>query len=164
MQNIRKTYYYLNRPTLQKLVIGDVLFAIPRLICGTLLTIDFGADKFGMPWSPADKNLGLFEVIDWFVQDVANYGGILAMFPLFFAWMGAFSEAVGGMFLALGFNTRVAAFLIACTMLVAIFAQKWQQGVWGMLPAMGFLWVAMQHLVLGSGRFGLDNIVDRSFR
>ncbi|WP_293873867.1 DoxX family membrane protein [Flavobacterium sp.] len=35
--------------------------------------------------------------------------------------MGAFSEAVGGIFLILGFQTRIASFLILCTMLVAIF-------------------------------------------
>ena len=82
----------------------------------------------------------------------------------FFAWMGAFSEAVGGLFLAFGLKTRVAAFLIACTMLVAIFLQKWGQGTWGMLPAMSFLWIAMYHLYLGSGRFGLDYLISEKIR
>ena len=92
----------------------------------------------------------------WFPEDVAAYGGIFALAPVFFAWMGAFSEAVGGLFLAFGFKTRIASFLIACTMLVAIFLQKWGQGTWSMLPAMGFLWVSLYNLILGSGRFGLD--------
>jgi putative oxidoreductase len=126
-----------------------------------LLALDFGASKFGMPWSPAEKNLGFFEVVDWFPADVAEYGGVFAMFPVFFAWMGGFSEAVGGLFLALGLKTRYAAFLIVCTMLVAIFGQKWDQGVWGMLPAMGFLWVGIYSLALGSGRFGLDYLIDK---
>jgi putative oxidoreductase len=73
--------------------------------------------------------------------------------------MGAFSEAVGGVFLVLGLQTRVASFLVMCTMLVAIFFQKWGGGTWGMLPAMGFLWLSMFTLVLGSGRFGLDYLV-----
>jgi putative oxidoreductase len=72
----------------------DLLMAIPRIVCGYLLAVDFGASKFGVPWSPADKNLGLFEVVFWFPEDVKAYGGIFAMFPGFFAWMGAFSEAV----------------------------------------------------------------------
>jgi len=86
------------------------------------------------------------------------------MFPVFFAWMGAFSEAVGGMLLALGIGTRISAFLITCTMLVAIFLQKWNQGLWGMLPALGFLWVAIYNLALGSGRFGLDALIAKKLK
>jgi putative oxidoreductase len=134
----------------------DFLIAIPRIVCGFLLTFSFGADKFGLPWSPNDKNLGLFEVVYWFPQDVAEYGGIFAIFPVFFAWMGAFSEAVGGIFLLLGFQTRVASFLIMCTMLVAIFMQQIENGLWNCLAAMGFLWISIFYLILGSGRFGID--------
>lgn len=108
--------------------------------------------------------LGLFEVAYWFPQDVEGYGGIFAMFPVFFAWMGAFSEAVGGIFLALGFKTRVAAFLIMCTMLTAMFLQKGGQGLWPMLPAMSFFWVSLYAFVLGSGRFGLDHLLEPSLR
>ena len=148
-------------PVLQKHWIVDLHFAIIRFICGMLLTIDFGASKFGMPWTPTDRNLSLFEVSAWFPEDVEAYGGIFALFPVFFAWMGAFSEAVGGLLLAFGFKTRIASFLIICTMLVAIFMQKWNQGTWGMLPAMGFLWMATYNLYLGSGRFGIDYLISK---
>ncbi len=134
----------------------DLFLTIPRIICGFLLTSNFGAAKFGLPWSPVDNNLGLFEVAFWFPKDVASYGGIFAIAPVFFAWMGAFAEAVGGIFLLLGFQTRIASFLIMGTMLVAIFMQQWSQGLWMMLPAMGILWVSMSSLILGSGRFGID--------
>ena len=151
-------------PVNQKNWYSDALFAIPRIIGGLLLTIDFGSSKFGMPWSPAEKELGLFEVVDWFPEDVKAYGGIFALAPTFFAWMGAASEAIGGVFWALGFNTRMASFFIACTMLVAIFMQKWDGGTWGMLPAMGFLWIAFFTLVLGSGRFGIDNLIAKRWK
>lgn len=157
MDNILKISRFISQPVLQASWIADLFLALPRFICGFLLASSFGADKFGMPWSPVHKNLGLFEVAYWFPQDVAEYGGIFALFPVFFAWMGAFSEAVGGIFLALGFKTRIAAFLIICTMLTAIFMQKMGQGMWGILSAAGFLWVGMYSLILGSGRFGLDN-------
>ena len=150
-------------PVKQSHWVADLLFAGIRFICGMLLALDFGASKFGMPWTPEGQNLDLFEVSAWFPEDVAAFGGIFALMPVFFAWMGAFSEAVGGLFLAFGLTTRVSAFLIACTMLVAIFLQKWGQGTWGMLPALGFLWVSLYHLVLGSGRFGLDTLLVRSF-
>ncbi|WP_299536971.1 DoxX family protein [Ulvibacterium sp.] len=148
-------------PKLQKDWIADLLFAIIRFICGMLLALSFGADKFGMPWTPEGQNLNLFEVSAWFPEDVASYGGLFAMAPVFFAWMGAFSEAVGGLFLAFGLKTRVAAFLIMLTMLTAIFMQKWGQGVWSILPAMGFLWISVYNLYLGSGRFGLDYLLTR---
>ena len=57
---------------------------------------------------------------------------------------------------------RVSAFLIICTMLVAIFMQQIHQGMWNVLPAAGFLWAALAPLVLGSGRFGLDYLLAKS--
>ncbi len=148
-------------PITQGQWIADAVFALMRFVCGMLLAIDFGADKFGMPWTPEGQNLNLFEVSAWFPEDVATYGGIFAMAPVFFAWMGAFSEAVGGLFLAIGLKTRLAALLIMCTMLVAILCQKWGQGTWGILPAMSFLWVAVYNLYLGSGRFGIDYLISK---
>lgn len=139
----------------------DVMIAVPRILTGYLLTSYFGAEKFGLPWSPVDNNLGFFEVAYWFPNDVADYGGIFAIFPAIFAWMGAFSEAVGGILLLLGFQTRIASFLIFCTMLVAIFMQQWNEGMWMMLPAMGFLWVSIYGMVIGSGRFGIDYIISK---
>ena len=114
-----------------------------------------------MPWTSQDLHLNLFEVAAWFPEDVKAYGGIFAMFPIFFAWMGAFSEAVGGLFLALGLGTRLWSFLIICTMLVAILCQKIDGPVWNMLPAASFLWMAIYNLFLGSGRFGLDYIISK---
>lgn len=150
-------------PDLQKHWIGDLLFTIPRIVCGFLLTASFGSDKFGLPWS-STANLGLFEVVAWFPEDVASYGGVFALAPVFFAWMGAFSEAVGGLLLMVGFKTRIASFLIMCTMLVAIFMQKWEQGLWSMLPAMGFLWVSIYHMYVGSGRFGIDYLITKKIK
>lgn len=141
----------------------DFLLAMPRMICGWLLAINFGAPKFGMPWSPADRNLGLFEVAYWFPEDVAEYGGVFALFPAFFAWMGAFSEAVGGFFLMIGLQTRLFAFLNVCTMCVAIFLQQLPQGIWNALPAAGFLWVSIFALIVGSGRFGIDYLISKKY-
>lgn len=161
---MRILFKNLITPITQKHWLADLVFAIIRFLCGMLLALDFGASKFGMPWTPDSQNLNLFEVSAWLPSDVAEYGGIFALFPVFFAWMGAFSEAVGGLFLALGLKTRIASFLIMCTMLVAIFLQKWGQGTWGMLPAMGFLWISIYHLYLGSGRFGIDYLISKKLK
>ena len=161
MVKLISLYKWVNKPLVQKHIMADLLLFIPRFVCGGLLAFSFGSDKFGMPWSPDHLNLGFFEVVYWFPEDVKQFGGIFAVFPEIFAWLGAFSEAVGGLFLMLGLKTRIVSFLILCTMLVAIFGQKWGQGIWSMLPAMGFLWVALYHLILSSGRFGLDYVIDK---
>ena len=149
-------------PVKQKYWVYDLLFAIPRIIVGGLLAFDFGASKFGMPWTDPDQRLSLFQVAEWFPKDVAAFGGLFAVAPVFFAWLAAASETIGGLFLMLGLGTRLSSFLICCTMFVAIFFQKWGQGTWGMLPAMGFLWVGLYNLVLGSGRFGIDYLLSKS--
>lgn len=158
---MKKILALIITPVLQKSWLSDLLFAIPRIICGLALAIDFGGSKFGVPWSPEGVELGFLQVADWFPKDVAEFGGIFVLAPVFFAWMAAASEAIGGMLLALGLKTRFASFLIVCTMLVAIFFQKWGQGLWAVLPAMGFLWIGLYNLVLGSGRFGLDFLISK---
>jgi putative oxidoreductase len=161
MKTLKHILKTIIKPVTQKYWVTDLIMAIPRILCGLWLTAMFGADKFGMPWTSDSQNLKLFEVVAWFPEDVAAYGGIFSMFPIFFAWMGAFSEAVGGLFLMLGLKTRIASLLILCTMLVAIFLQKWDSGLWGMLPALGFLWVSIYNLLLGSGRFGIDYLISK---
>ncbi len=84
--------------------VSNILIAIPRIIGGLLLTIDFGASKFGMPWSDSDKNLSLFQVAPWFPKDVAEFGLPFSLAPVFFAWMAAASETIGGLLLVFGFQ------------------------------------------------------------
>jgi len=161
MKNTKKYFIKLIRPNTSNWA-GDALLAVARFIPGILLSLDFGSNKFGVPWSPYDRNLGFLEVVYWFPEDVAAYGGVFAAMPVFFAWMGAASETIGGLFLALGFQTRISSFLILCTMMVAIFFQKWGGPTWNLLPAMGFAWVAIYNLVNGSGRFGIDYLIYKS--
>ena len=138
---------------------SDLITSIPRIVCGLMLTLTFGSDKFGLPWSRGG-DLSLFEVASWFPEDVANFGFPFNLSPWLFAWLGAASEAIGGLFLALGLGTRFWSIMIGITMLTAIFFQKWdqflEQGPWAILPAMGFLWVSIFSFAYGSGKIGLD--------
>jgi len=138
MKTYQKIFKQITSPLLMPNIGADILIALPRIICGGALAFSFGADKFGMPWTSPDLNLSLFEVVDWFPKDVEKYGGIFAKFPVLMAWMGAFSEAIGGLFLMLGLQTRISAFLVMCTMLVAVFFAKWGGPVWHMLPPWDF--------------------------
>ncbi|AWI26765.1 DoxX family protein [Flavobacterium pallidum] len=156
---IRILFIRLTKPLPLPYLWQHILLAIPRIACGYMLTSDFGAAKFGMPWSPAENNLGLFETAFWFPNDVAAFGGIFATFPVFFAWMGAFSEAVGGLLLIFGFQTRIVSFLLICTMYVATFVQHGGEDLWNKLPGMGFLWVVLFTAILGSGKIGIDYLL-----
>lgn len=151
----------LTKTNAQSNILNDLIVAFPRLFCGLILAFGFGASKFGMPWSPAESNLSLFQVSDWFVEDVAKFGGLFKTFPLVFAWLAGASETIGGLCLAFGLKTRISSFFLMITMLVAVFFQKWDNGLWAMLPALGFLWVALYSLVLGSGRFGIDYLIGK---
>ena len=60
--NIMKLLTKFTKPILLPHWSQDLFLTFPRIVCGYLLAFNFGADKFGMPWSPADANLGLFQV------------------------------------------------------------------------------------------------------
>ncbi|GAB1857105.1 hypothetical protein MHTCC0001_19410 [Flavobacteriaceae bacterium MHTCC 0001] len=47
--------------------------AIPRCLAGLSLSFEFGAPKFGLPWSITEE-LGLFQVANWFPDDVSQFG------------------------------------------------------------------------------------------
>lgn len=124
----------------------DLLLALPRMIGCYFLAVNFGGSKFPCP--------------DWFIQDVTKYG---FPFPAFFAWAAVLAETFGGALLVIGLGTRIAGFMVMCTMLVAIFFQKWGGEVWEMLPAMGFLWISIYAVVMGSGRFGIDYLIAKDY-
>ncbi len=77
--------------------------------------------------------------------------------PVVFAWIAGLSEFLGGIFLALGFLTRISSFFIASTMLVALV------GVHGADPfskqelAFMYLFVALAFLLKGSGDWSVDS-------
>lgn len=73
----------------------------------------------------------------------------------FFGFMAAFSEAIGGALIAIGFLFRPAAILIVVTMFVAwVMHVSTGQGT----PAHAFknLWVALGLAFIGAGRYSVD--------
>ena len=125
-------------PTLLPHWSQDLLLALPRIV-GCYFLIGFGWSKFPCP--------------AWFVTDVAALGLPL---PFLFAWAAVLTEVFGSVALILGFGTRIAGFLLVCTMLVAVLLQKAEADLWEKLPSMGYLWLGFAAMATGSGRFGLD--------
>lgn len=78
-------------------------------------------------------------------------------YPVFWAWVVALVETFGGLLVIVGLMTRLAAFLMACVMAVAILKLKSDLGLVG-----GFefdfvlLMMALALFVTGAGRLSVD--------
>jgi putative oxidoreductase len=103
--------------------------------------------------------IGKLPPADGLIQGTANLGFPM---PVFFAWSAGLSEFLGGIFLALGFLTRISSFFIATTMLVALV------GVHGADPfnkqelAFMYLFVALAFLLKGAGDWSVDSFFRKS--
>jgi putative oxidoreductase len=82
-------------------------------------------------------------------------------------WMGAaaLSELVGGALLVLGLFTRLGAFVIACTMLTAMFGVHWKGGFFlsntppGIEYTVALLGGALSLLISGGGQASFDRFI-----
>lgn len=80
------------------------------------------------------------------------------------AWLwlaaAALSELVGGIFIGLGFLTRVGAFFIACTMLTAVIGVHWTGGFFasnrGYEYPLSLLAMSLALLIAGGGQASID--------
>ena len=90
---------------------------------------------------------------------VAITGDLGFPVPEFFAWMAAFSEFGGGLLLALGLLTRPGAFFIWFTMLIAAFFQHAADPFSTKEMAFLYLVITGMFVVVGSGKYGVDNLI-----
>ncbi|MBI2083793.1 MAG: DoxX family protein [Deltaproteobacteria bacterium] len=128
-------------------------------------------------WKPRLQNLGLLILRLLIGYGIAQHGwgkmmGDMAGFaegavagkmglpyPLFFAWAAAISEGVGGILLALGLLTRVAAFSILCVMASAFFifhgTDPWE------VKELAFVYgsTALSFIMTGGGCYALDALL-----
>jgi putative oxidoreductase len=81
--------------------------------------------------------------------------------PHVMAFLAAFAESFGAVFLALGLLTRPAAFMIVCTMSVAIFGALSGQPFSKQELAWLYFFPALLFLLKGGGRWSLDFMITR---
>ena len=126
---------------------GNVGILALRLFIGLSIAFAHGMGK--VPPSP---------------EFIAMTGGIstfFALYPVLFAWLSGLSELVGGICIALGLCTRVAALALSVNMAVAGFifhgADPFQRKELALLYLAGALCL----LFVGSGKFGFHNLVKK---
>lgn len=91
-----------------------------------------------------------------FITGTANLGFPM---PTLFSWAAALSEFLGGMCLALGLFTRVAAFFIAFVMLVAILGVHAADPYQKKELAFVYFFIAAAFMIKGSGDWSLDSFL-----
>ncbi len=84
----------------------DFGLLILRISIGVLMIVH-GVPKF----------LGGSKQMEWLGSQMAIFG--ITFWPVFWGFMAAFSEVVGGLLLIVGFLVRPACFFLICTMIVA---------------------------------------------
>lgn len=114
---------------------------ILRVYTGLILASQHGIYKI----PPSDK----------FVQGVNEIG-----FPIpgLFAWAAGCAEFLGGILLAIGLFTRPAALFILITMLTAVFGRHALDPFSDKELALSYGFIALCFLLLGSGRYGIDDM------
>ncbi len=129
----------ISGPLLSQLGLGAL-----RIVAGLSLAFGHGITKLPPP--------------EGFVKAVTALGFPL---PELLAWAAGMSEFVGGLLLAAGLMTRPAAAAIAVTMGVAVFGQHAADPFAMRELAVLYGVIAIAFACAGSGRFGLDRIVNR---
>jgi putative oxidoreductase len=87
-----------------------------------------------------------------FAQGVAELG---FPYPLYFAWAASLAELVGGLFVAVGFLTRPAAFFAAFTLAVALYRHR-MDDFGRMELAVLYLAVFVAAVFIGGGPLSVD--------
>ena len=128
-------------------VTSDIMFAILRVFTGLAMAFGHGIRK--MPPS------------EGFIKSTGELG---FPFPAFFAYAAAYSEFLGGIFLAFGLMTRVSAFFVSATMFVAGFIRHADDPFGSAEKAYLFFTIGLVYLVIGAGRYSADALLRRKLK
>lgn len=100
------------------------------------------------------------------INDIAEwFSGMDIPFPLINAYLAAYTELVGFIFLALGFATRIITVPLLFVMLVAIKTVHWENGFEagnnGYEIPLYYLLMLFTLLVYGPGKWSLDYLISK---
>ncbi|HEU4469767.1 MAG TPA: DoxX family protein [Flavisolibacter sp.] len=82
-------------------------------------------------------------------------------FPLACAYLSVFAQLTAGLLLIVGWQVRLAAFIMCLNFLVAILMVHRADSFEGMTPAMALFFINLLFLFSGGGRYALDKRLGR---
>lgn len=100
----------------------------------------------------------MFGGLAGFTENVANMG---VPAPQVMAFLAAFAESFGALMLAVGLLTRPAAFMIVCTMAVAVFGAHGGDGFAAQEKAWLYLVPALLFMLKGAGKWSVDYFLSK---
>ncbi len=127
----------------------DGIFANLGLLIGRLgfgLTMAFGHGLGKLP--PSDNFVGFI-------------GSLGFPAPTAFAWFAGLSEFGGGLFLALGFITRLSSSALAFTMFIAAFLAHGNDPFKKMEMALIYFFAYLLFSLVGPGRYSIDKLINK---
>lgn len=136
--------------------------SIPQILGGLILSFHYGSRNMGPIWATADSPLQAFEIDPAFVNAVAKFGGIYALYPSFFAGAAASIEIYGGLCLVFGCFTRITSFFVFVIMLVTLMFREFD-GSWSYIPVCLYLALSILGMLLGSGKLGIDYYLSKRY-
>lgn len=132
----------LFKTTQENTLLNEATMTALRVVVGLLMAFLHGMGKI----PPGEQLIG-------------GVAGLGFPAPELFAWLAGLAELVGGIFLAVGFLTRPAAFMVAFTMLVAAFGRHAADPVNVKELALLYLFVALIFVARGAGRWSVDRFI-----
>lgn len=88
-------------------------------------------------------------------ESMSNFG--ITFMPVAWGFAAAFAEGIGGLLLAIGLASRIAAFLLLCTMIVAATMHLSNgDGLSGASHAMELAFVFFGLIFIGPGKYSVD--------
>lgn len=100
------------------------------------------------------------DVINFTIGDNAEFLESLSIpFPSVMSWLYILTQFFGGIFIILGFKTRLIAIPLTITFLVAFFLVHASDPYKDAYPALQMLAVSLFFLFNGSGKISIDNIL-----
>ena len=130
------------KTTQENSFLNEATMTALRVVVGVLMAVLHGSGKF----PPSEQLIG-------------GVGALGFPAPALFAWLATLAELVGGIFIAIGFLTRPAAFMLFITMAVAVFGRHATDPINVKELAILYLFFALVFLARGAGRFSIDRFI-----
>lgn len=102
--------------------------------------------------------LGKIPPSEGFINNLDGQGLPMA---ILFAWAAGLSEFLGGLFLALGFSTRLAAFFMTMTMLYAGLIHHGDDPFGSKEKALLYAAIGVFYVLRGAGQYSIDRMINK---